>query len=88
MFLFATSDHFREEALFKNYTRKNWQKKIDRLNVIAARFSQIGLEGTLRNEIVKNKIEENIDYSKFRISSYVSYFTEDVTGGASPLIPI
>jgi len=53
------------------------------LNVITARFSQIGLEGKLNSEIVANVIEENIDYLKSRTSSYVSYSMEDFTDGAT-----
>jgi len=87
--LFAIRDYFREEAPFKDDPMtEEMAKDIDRLNVITARFSQIGLEGKLSSEIVANVIEENIDYLKSRTSSYVSYSMQDFTDGASAVMNI
>jgi hypothetical protein len=87
--LFAIRDYFREEALFKDDPMtEELAKDIDRLNVITARFSQIGLEGKLSNEIVANVIEENIDYLKSRTSSYVTFSMEDNTDGAPAVMNI
>ena len=78
-----------EEAPFKDDSMtEELAKDIDRLNVITARFSQIGLEGKLSEEIVANVIEENIDYLKCRTSSYVTYSMEDFTDGASAVMNI
>lgn len=87
--LFAIRDYFREEAPFKDDPMtEELAKDIDRLNVITARFSQIGLEGKLSSEIVANVIEENIDYLRSRTSSYVTYSMQDSTDEASAVMNI
>ena len=87
--LFAIRDYFKEIEPFKSDPMtEELAKDIDRLNVITARFSQIGLEGKLNEEIVANVIEENIDYLKSRTSSYVTYSMEDLTDGASAVMNI
>ncbi len=87
--LFAIRDYFKEIEPFKSDPMtEELAKDIDRLNVITARFSQIGLEGKLSNEIVANVIEENIDYLKSRTSSYVEYSMVDQTNGASAVMNI
>ena len=87
--LFAIRDYFKEIEPFKSDPMTDeLAKDIDRLNVITARFSQIGLEGKLSNEIVANVIEENIDYLKSRTSSYVEYSMTDQTNGASAVMNI
>lgn len=87
--LFAIRDYFKEIEPFKSDPMtEELAKDIDRLNVITARFSQIGLEGKLTEEIVANVIEENIDYLKSRTSSYVSYSMEDLTDGATAVMNI
>lgn len=87
--LFAIRDYFKEIEPFKSDPMtEELAKDVDRLNVITARFSQIGLEGKLSEEIVANVIEENIDYLKCRTSSYVTYSMEDFTDGASAVMNI
>jgi len=87
--LFAIRDYFKEIEPFKDDPMTDeLAKDIDRLNVITARFSQIGLEGKLNSEIVANVIEENINYLKSRTSSYVTYSMKDATGGASAIMNI
>jgi len=87
--LFAIRDYFKEIEPFKSDPMtEELAKDVDRLNVITARFSQIGLEGKLAPEIVANVIEENIDYLKSRTSSYVSYSMEDLTDGDSAVMNI
>ncbi|MGN6646025.1 MAG: sensor histidine kinase [Cytophaga sp.] len=87
--LFAIRDYFKEIEPFKDDPMtEELAKDIDRLNVITARFSQIGLEGKLNNEIVANVVEENIDYLKSRTSSYVEYSMTDHTNGASAVMNI
>lgn len=81
--LFAIRDYFKEIEPFKDDPMtEELAKDVDRLNVITARFSQIGLEGKLGNECVANVVEENIDYLKSRTSSYVLYSLVDHTHGA------
>jgi anti-sigma regulatory factor (Ser/Thr protein kinase) len=87
--LFAIRDYFKEIEPFKSDPMtEELAKDVDRLNVITARFSQIGLEGKLTPENVANVIEENIDYLKSRTSSYVSYSMEDFTDGATAVMNI
>jgi K+-sensing histidine kinase KdpD len=87
--LFAIRDYFKEVEPFKDDPMtEELAKDIDRLNVITARFSQIGLEGKLSTEIVANVIEENIDYLKSRTSSYVNFSMTDKTDGASAVMNI
>lgn len=87
--LFAIRDYFKEIEPFKSDPMtEELAKDVDRLNVITARFSQIGLEGKLTGEIVANVIDENITYLKPRTSSYVTYAMEDYTDGASAVMNI
>jgi two-component sensor histidine kinase len=80
--LFAIRDYFKEVEPFKDDPMtEELAKDVDRLNVITARFSQIGLEGKLTNEMVANVVEENIDYLKSRTSSYIKYSMQDHTNG-------
>ena len=87
--LFAIRDYFKEIEPFKDDPMtEELVKDVDRLNVITARFSQIGLEGKLATEIVANVVEENIDYLKSRTSSYVRYSMADHTDGATAVMNI
>lgn len=87
--LFAIRDYFKEIEPFRSDPMtEELAKDVDRLNVITARFSQIGLEGKLTQEIVADVIEENIDYLKSRTSSYVLYSMEDLTYGATAVMNI
>ncbi len=87
--LFAIRDYFKEIEPFKDDPMtEELVKDVDRLNVITARFSQIGLEGKLATEIVANVVEENIDYLKSRTSSYVTYSMVDYTDGSTAVMNI
>ncbi|MBC7451742.1 MAG: histidine kinase, partial [Cytophagales bacterium] len=87
--LFAIRDYFKEIEPFKSDPMtEELAKDIDRLNVITARFSQIGLEGKLREEIVADVVDENIEYLKSRTSSYVKYQMIDLTDGAKAVMNI
>jgi len=87
--LFAIRDYFKEIEPFKDDPMTDeLAKDIDRLNVITARFSQIGLEGKLSAEILADVVSENIDYLKSRTSSYVSFSLEDHTNGGKAIMNI